>query len=249
MGSSSSIPRPGRACSCYLLQTPSTNIALDFGSGALAKIQESLDYGSLDAVVITHMHADHFLDVVPLRYALKYGVHNRTERTPLWLPPHGERLLRSIGNAFAHDSPTDFFDEVFEVREYDPKTALTIGDVTLTFAPTVHYIEAYAVRVEHGATSVVYSADTAPCEAVARLASECTLFICEATLGLGTEEGPERGHLNAYEAGQLARTAGAQRLLITHYGAEYMPAELEAAVAETYSGPCSIADDGITILI
>jgi len=249
VGSSSSIPRPNRACSCYLLQTPATSIALDFGTGALAKIQETLSYGALDAVVITHMHADHFLDVIPLRYALKYGIPNRDRRTPLWLPPNGERILRSMGNALARDSAVDFFDEVFDVREYDPKTAVTIGDFTLTFAPAIHYIEAYAIRAQYGATSVAYSADTAPSDAVARLASACSLFICEATLGLETEEGPDRGHLNAYEAGQLAHTAGAQRLLITHYGAECIPAELEAAAAETFVGPCNVADDGITFIV
>ena len=65
VGSSASVPRPGRACSCHLIRTREANVLLDMGSGALANLREVMDYPDLDALVISHMHADHFLDLIP----------------------------------------------------------------------------------------------------------------------------------------------------------------------------------------
>ena len=67
VGSSASVPRPGRACSCHLIRARGTNLLLDMGTGALANLRIVMDYPDLDGIVITHMHADHFLDLIPLR--------------------------------------------------------------------------------------------------------------------------------------------------------------------------------------
>lgn len=249
VGSSASVPRPGRACTCQLIRTREAKILIDLGSGAFANLREVIDYPDIDAVVITHMHADHFLDLIPLRYGLKYGPLLRENRMPLWLPPGGEVQLRSLTATFSREGPTDFLDEVFDVREYDPNGELYVGNVTLTFAKTVHYIDAYAVRAERDGASVVYSSDTAPCKEVEELARGCNLFLCEAALGLATEPGPVRGHLSAVEAGQMAQNAGAHRLLITHYGSEFAADELADAARSVYHGPTAAADDGTELAV
>lgn len=249
VGSSSSVPRPGRACTCHLIRTPATSVLFDMGTGAFAKLRATLDYNTIDGVIVSHMHADHFLDLIPLRYALKYGPLFREERMPLLLPPGGGATLRAMCDALARENDSDFLDSVYDVAEYDPSAELHIGELRLTFAKTEHYIDAYAIRAEYGDASVVYSADTAPCASVRALARGCSLFVCEASLGLGTESGPSRGHCSAIEAGQLAQDAGARRLLIAHYGTEYAPGELEDAAQAVYRGPCSVADDGIELSI
>ncbi len=252
VGSSPSVPRPGRACSCHLVRTATTSLLFDLGTGALANLRLAADYATLDGVVITHMHADHFLDIIPLRYGLKYGPSLRNAhsgRMPLWLPPGGEATLRRLCATFAREGKNDFLDEVFEVREYDPRERLTIGDLDLTFAKTVHYIDAYAIRAERDRRSVVYSSDTAPCEAVAELARDCSLFLCEAALGLSAESGEVRGHLSALEAGELAQRAGVRRLVLTHYGTEHTPRELEATARTVFHGPTAVADDGTELVI
>jgi ribonuclease BN (tRNA processing enzyme) len=243
VGSSPSVQRPGRACSCYFLRTRAAAVLLDLGSGALGNLRLVIDYPKIDAVIVSHMHADHFLDVIPLRYGLKYGPSWRDSPMALWLPPGGSKMLRSLCAAFAPESPQDFLDEVFEVREYDPARPLEINDLRLRFARTRHYIETYAVRAERDSVSIVYSSDTAPCDDVVEHARGCSLFLCEATLGLGTEDG-ERGHLSAQEAGQLAARAGVDRLVMTHYSDVYPPESLVAAARRTFSGPIGIADDG-----
>jgi len=246
VGSSPSVQRPGRACSSYLLRSRDAAVLLDIGSGALGNLHLAIDYPQLDAVIVSHMHADHFLDVIPLRYGLKYGPLLRDGRMPLWLPPGGSNILRTIAKAFTNEGPNDFLDEVFEVQEYDPSLPLEINDMRLTFRQTRHYIETFAIRAERGNASIVYSSDTAPCDAVEELAHDCSLFVCEATIGLGTEQGV-RGHLTAEEAGQIAARAGAHRLILTHYGSTYAADELEEAAQIAFKGRISIADDNVEL--
>ena len=102
---------------------------MDVGSGAFASLQERIEYTDVDAIVISHMHADHFLDIVPYWYGLKYGPLVRDRRLPLWLPPGDEALLRAMCRAFSSEGPRYFLDEVFEVREYDPSGAVEVGDM------------------------------------------------------------------------------------------------------------------------
>ncbi len=249
VGSSASVPRPGRACTCQMIRTREAKILIDLGSGALSNLREVIDYPDVDAIIITHMHADHFLDLIPLRYGLKYGPLLREEKMPLWLPPGGEAQLRALTGTFKREDSSDFLDEVFDVREYDPAGELYVGNITLTFAKTVHYIDAYAVRAERDGSSVVYSSDTGPCEAVEELARGCSLFLCEAALGLASEAGPVRGHLSAIEAGEMARNAGARRLVLTHYGSEFAPDELADAARTVYHGPTATADDGTELAV
>ncbi|MGA8533570.1 MAG: MBL fold metallo-hydrolase [Candidatus Tumulicola sp.] len=243
IGSSPSVQRPGQACSSYLLRTQSTAVALDLGSGALGNLQLALDYPALDAVVITHMHADHFLDLLPLRYGLTYGPLLRDARMPLWLPPGGSHKLRMLCATFSGEGSSDFLDGVFAVNEYDPACAMTVNDLRLTFRPTLHYVDSFSIRAACGTASVVYSGDTAPCDEVVDHARACALFICEATLGLGSEP-PPRGHSSAEEAGEMALRAGVGRLGLTHYYANADTQALVDAAQARFPGPVTAISDG-----
>ena len=186
-GSSASIPRPDRACSSYLVDDGETPIVLDLGTGALANLRRYADYDRLSAVVISHMHADHFIDLIPLRYALRYGSRRRANKLPVHLPPGGLAMLRTLVSAFANEGG-EFLSDVFEIGEYDPSAPLLIDGATLRFAPTSHYIPAFAVRWDRHGASVTYSADTAPDQRVVELARESDVFLCEATLRVGEAE-------------------------------------------------------------
>ncbi len=205
-----------------------------------------MDPSQLHAIVISHMHADHFFDLVPLRYALKYELQRSTP-LPVFLPPGGARAVRVIGSTLA--SSEAFFDGILDVREYVPDDGLRFEGCALRFAPTVHYIPAYAMRIEAENTVLTYSADTAPCEAVVELARDADLFLCEAALGARGEEYGRRGHLNAEEAGELSRRARAKRLVLTHYNAGAEPSELRAAAARYFRGEITVADDGMEALV
>lgn len=243
LGSSCSIPRPGRACSSYLIEGAGKTIVVDLGSGALANLHRHRRAEEIDAVFISHMHADHFLDLIPMRYALKYGERTSARKVPLYLPPGGEAMLRRLVAAFARESPHDFLDEVFEVETYDPFGVVRIGDAALSFAPTTHYIATFAVRCDLDGASVAYSADTAPDPGIAALARACDLFLCEATLAPGDLEEGARGHLSASEAAGLAAAGDVRKLVLTHYPASTTPAELLQLAKPRYAGELAVADD------
>ena len=190
------------------------------------------------------MHADHFLDIIPLRYALKYGERTSARKLPLYLPPGGESMLRRLCSAFAKEGGTDFLAEVFVVRTFDPAASLQLGSLTLTFAPTEHYIETYALRCQTADTSMTYSSDSAPTQNIVALACDSNLLLCEATLTDGEAAEPERGHMSAREAGRTAAQANVERLLLTHYSATAVPSELIASAELTFEGPIDVVDDG-----
>jgi ribonuclease BN (tRNA processing enzyme) len=248
VGSSPAMPRAGGACSSYLIQTGSAAVLVDIGSGAVGKLQLAIDYARLDAIVVSHMHPDHFFDLVPLRYGLKYGRPVPPEKIPLWLPPGGIEVLYSLRKVVPLAPEPHFFDQVFSVREYDPEQAVSVADCRLSFRRTRHYIEAFAIRADCNGRSITYSADTAPCEAVVEHARLSSLFLCEAALGLDTEEG-ERGHCAAFEAGEMASRAKVERLVLTHYSAAYAPEALVEAAKERFAGPVDVATDGLELTV
>jgi ribonuclease BN (tRNA processing enzyme) len=225
-----------------LIEEGGQAIILDFGTGAFANLREYRAYESVDAIVISHMHADHFIDLVPMRYALKYGAQ-RKGRMPLYLPPGGEKMLRRLVSAFAPEGEGDFLSEVFDVRAFDPSKGLRLGDASLSFAPTRHYVPTFAVRYETRDASLTYSADTAPDENVVRLASESDLFLCEASLLRDEVEPGIRGHSSALEAAQMAQDARVRSLMLTHYSDAQTVEEMLKAARMVYAGPVSCADD------
>jgi ribonuclease BN (tRNA processing enzyme) len=249
VGSSSSIPRPDRACSSYLVQDGETSVILDLGTGAFANLRRHVDYDQLDAVLISHMHADHFIDIIPLRYALRYGQVKRDTKLPLYLPPDGERMLYHLVGAFADEGAGDFLAEVFDIRTYDPAADLRINSGNLTFAHTAHYIPAFAVRYARNGQSITYSADTAPDHRVVELAHETDLFLCEATILDGDVEQGMRGHSSAREAAEMARSAGVGSLVLTHYGEHSTARDLDGSAADIFSGKIAVADDHAVLTV
>lgn len=240
------MPRPGRASSGYLLRFLDRAIAFDFGTGAFARMREVLEPTALDAIVVSHMHADHFFDLVPLRYALRYEMR-RDAPLPVYLPPGGIRIVESIARPLKEAG--DFYRGLLDLREYDPNGELTLGACTVRFARTVHYIPAFAIRAEVEGAALGFSADTAPCERVVDLVRDADVFLCEAALGPAGAENGERGHLNAGEAGELASRAQVRHLVLTHYSAGANPVDLRDAAARTYSGPITVADDGLEVAL
>ncbi len=182
------------------------------------------------------MHADHFFDLVPLRYGLKYGAKRAAERMPLWLPLGRPRDARGAAPDRRARRQRRFLRRRLRDSRVRSRGGAEIGGAALdAFATRRHYVDAFAIRADCDGRSLTYSADTAPSEAVAEHARGSALFLCEAALELGTEEG-ERGHMSASEAGEMARRADVGRLVLTHYPAAAAPQALVAAAKETFLG-------------
>lgn len=245
LGSGAACPPPGGVCSGYLLEDLGRRLLLDCGHGAAAALLERRPDADIDHIIISHMHADHFIDVLPLRFRLTRDMAGLPAPTVrLHLPPGGRARFAEV--LAAVHFPPDFLENTFIVEEYPPGGALTLADgLTARFVEGVHYVPGYAVRID-GSRSLVYTGDTAPSENVAALARGADLMLCEATLD-EPEDGPVRGHLTALQAVELAHAAGVARLVLTHF---WFDSDREAARAEAqaaFAGSVAAAYDGMQI--
>jgi ribonuclease BN (tRNA processing enzyme) len=184
------------------------------------------DPRELDAIVVGHLHADHYIDVVSLRYLMPWaGFTGR--RVPLLLPPGGVQRMAELASAISER--VGFFDHTFDVREYDPAAEVTIGDVTLGFLPGRHYVPAWGCRLRDGDGHVIaMSGDTGPNEALVDAVRGADLFIVEATLLDAGEDDPSRGHLTVDEAVEIGRAAGVGRTVLVHHRSQNHEAVLAA---------------------
>lgn len=236
LGSSASAPAPGDACSGYLVRWGSTRLLLDCGSGTLGKLMlEGEHPSSLSAIAITHFHPDHYLELVTMRYALRYACAEQT-RPLLLVPPGGCRFLSGLGSALRANP--SFFADAFDLQEYDPSVPRSVADLRLEFCRTTHDEPNWAIGVTApDGARLVYTGDTRVCEDLEAFAREADLLICESTYPSGVEGRrlPSDNHLTSAEAGQLARRANVRQLLLTHFWPEF-PRECFCAGAEAAFG-------------
>jgi ribonuclease BN (tRNA processing enzyme) len=249
LGGSAASPNTGAGCSGYLIESGQTRIWIDPGPGTLPELRRHADFRTLSAVLVSHMHLDHVLDLLALRHALAYNPVPPPAPIPVWLPPGGAAFLaRAVGPFDECDEP-DRFTSAVHVGEYDPDLPLTIGGLTVTFAPTVHYVPAWAMRIASpDGASLGYTADTGPSARLDGFFRGVHLLLAEATLLSATgHDEVTRGSLTAVEAGSLAQTAGAKRLVLTHLWEELGFDAAAEQAARHFSGPIDLARPGLTV--
>lgn len=213
IGCSPAWPNPGGAQSGYLVESNGTRVLLDCGPGVLGRLRGSEAWPSLDAIVISHFHLDHWGDLVPWVWGTMFRSEQHTG-PELWLPPGGRATLVDHGSRLGFPN---MFEQVFAEREFEPHEPFSIDGIRITTVPMLHYrMPAFGMRVEADDATLAYSADTGPTEALDELAHDADLFVCEATLRDGAADGLPRGHLSAEEALAASERAGAHRLLLTH---------------------------------
>lgn len=249
LGGSAAGPNTGQGCSGYLVEVGATRLVLDLGPGTLPELRRHADFRALDAIVITHLHLDHTLDLGALRFALTYNPVKPERPTALWLPPGGRSFLDRFAATFEPEDDGAFFAKAFAVEEYDPTRTLRIGDAQLSFAPTVHYVPCWAIRVSDGAEGdLVYTADTGPAADLRGFADGAAVVVAEGTsLEPSPESFEERGHLTAAEAAELAGRAGAGTLVLTHLWEERGFDAYRTQAAAVFPGRIELARPGLEI--
>jgi ribonuclease BN (tRNA processing enzyme) len=259
LGGSAAAPNGGDASAGYLIRSGETAILLDCGSGVVSQLRARFEARGLTAVVISHLHSDHTLDLIALRYTLKYAPPGHGAPIPLHLPPGGADFADRLGAVFAvgDEAGKEFWGDVLTPTEYGPQldadAPLAIGALTLRFAPMHHYIPVWAIRIEDHVSGRVltYSADTGPASTLADFAAGSDLLLCEATL---LEQAPGSdpahwGHLTAAQAGEIATIAGVKHLVLTHLWAELGFDHYLAAARATFAGPIDTARAGLTLTV
>ena len=246
VGASGSLPGPASPASCYLLEAahddgsgPRTwRVLLDLGNGALGALQRHVDPTTIDAVLLSHLHADHCLDLCGLYVWLKYHPDAPFARLPVWGPAGtAERMAR----AYDLDPEPGMTGEM-DFHAWD--APVRIGPFHVEPVPVDHPVEAYGLRVEAHGRRLGYSGDTGPCAGLARVAEGADLLLAEAAFREG-EDNPPSLHLTGADAGRAATAGGAARLLLTHVPPWHDPATARTEARSAYDGPVDLAADGV----
>ena len=215
---------------------------LDIGPGVVAQLLTRTQPTELDAVVVSHMHPDHMLDLVTLRYVYPWRRLPADERLRVIVPPGSSDQLMDL----AHGAGSrKHFEDVFRLSEHDGKAALSFGGLSLTPVRTQHFVPCWGFRAEADDRVLSYTADTAPCDALVDLATDADVLLSEATLTSLDEDAtpPQpRGHLLPAEAGAAAREGRARRLILTHLPVEDGAAKARDDAATAFGGAVEIAE-------
>ena len=240
LGCAGTFPGPHSPCSGYLVEQDGFRLVVDLGAGALGNLQRHIDVRDVDAVYLSHLHADHCIDLVAYFYARRY---HPTGMLPK-LPVYGPAGMRYRIHAAFEEPPVDGFDEVYDFVERGAGE-LQIGPFTVTSTVVRHPIECHGLRIEAGGKVLAYSADTASCPQLVELARDADLFLCEASWPSAPTP-PQGIHLTGREAGEHASLAGAKRLLLTHLMPFHDPQAMVTEAKETYDGHLELAHAGST---
>ncbi len=234
------------ACSSYAVSDGESVVLLDCGPGTLERAWRFDLLSKLDAIVISHMHADHVLDL--LLFAGELVQEEFAGRRPrLFIPAHiGPTVLGRLDAAFSpQPRRSTRFEEAFDISTYESDEELAIGALKLTFGLTAHTAPCFAIRASDGERSLVYGADGGPSRSLERLAQDTDLLILEATFADDAKTAAAHGHMTARQAGEVAARAGAKNLLLTHL----LPGADETFVKlaqETFGGRVELAREGLT---
>jgi ribonuclease BN (tRNA processing enzyme) len=240
IGCGTAQPQPDTPASGLLVEAGETRLLLDAGQGVISRLQNHIDPRTLTAVIVGHLHADHYIDIVALRYLFPWG-DRVPDRLPVFLPPGGQEHMTALAAAISERST--FFDDSFVVSDYVRGDTFTVGDLTVRLIPGLHYVPACGVQITDPAgRRLVYAGDTGPNEDLVRIARGADLFVCEATLGSPAEDDPRRGHVTGEEALAMATAARAGRALLVHYPSARRAALLEQAAAASIDARVALPD-------
>jgi ribonuclease BN (tRNA processing enzyme) len=247
LGKSPSWQDAGGACSGYLVQEDGFTLLLDCGNGVFSKLREAIDYLDVDAVLLSHLHADHCFDVVPFSYSLLVSPRSPTHHPALHAPPGARDTFRRLGGCLGDEG---LIGGAFDVSEYDPAAPLAIGPLTARLTEVPHFVLTHAVDLQTASGArLTFSADCRPNDALARLAAGTDLLLCEATAMVADEPLEQRGHLTAREAGELGRATGAGQLVVTHFSDELDADRVHAEAVAGFGGPVRLAAEGVVYTV
>lgn len=245
VGCSGSYPGPDSPASCYLLQAEQDgrtwNVVVDLGNGALGALQRYVDPLKVDAVLLSHLHADHCVDMTSYYVLRKYHPAGAQPKIPVWGPSGTDERLSK-----AYDLPRQpGMSEEFEFHTYD--APFSVGPFDIQAFAVDHPVEAYGMRVSVGSgedrRTFAYSGDTGPTPALDSIAADADLFLCEASFRDG-DDNPPSLHLTGLECGEIAIKNRCKRLVVTHVPPWHDARAIFREAVSIYDGPAELAVQG-----
>jgi ribonuclease BN (tRNA processing enzyme) len=251
IGCSGSYPGPDSPSSCYLAEAEGFRLLVDLGSGSLGALQRYVGPDQIDAVWISHLHADHCLDMCCYSVARTYHPDGPRPQLPVYGP--SQAAVR-LGQALAADPAADAGHGITDAFRFTTITAGTtdVGPFRMTAERMSHPVETFGLRLEHGGRVLAYSADTGETDALLRLARDADLLLCEASLvepSPGDPALPEGLHLTGRQAAGYATRAAVGQLVLTHLVPWNDPARTLDEADQAFAGPMSLAVSGLEIAL
>ncbi|MBA3781859.1 MAG: MBL fold metallo-hydrolase [Nocardioides sp.] len=241
VGCSGSYPGPDSPASCYLLESEhegrTWRVVMDLGNGALGALHRYADPLAIDAVLLSHLHADHCLDLCGYHVLRKYHPRGPQPRIPVWGPDGtADRMAR------AYDLPLDpGMTEEFDFRVWNG--SVTIGPFSVEPIQVDHPVPAYGLRISDGGGVLAYSGDTGPCAGLDEVARGADLFLAEASFQEG-DDNPPSLHLTGAECADTATRSGAKQLVLTHVPPWHDARVVLDEATAAYAGPIELAVPG-----
>jgi len=240
IGCSGSFPGPDSPASCYLLEAEGFRLVMDMGNGALGVLQRHAELFGIDAICVSHLHADHCIDLSSYWVARQYAPDGPRPPIPVYGPRGtAERVAGVCGEDVASIRAR------FEVHDLAAQSQ-EIGPFRITTHHMNHPVETFGFRVEHAGWTLAYSADTGETDALVRLAEDVDVLLSEASFQ-SNPNNPPNLHLSAQQAGEHATRAGAGQLVLSHLVPWHDRERSLAEAAESYCGPLSVATSGLVL--
>jgi ribonuclease BN (tRNA processing enzyme) len=237
LGGSGAWPAAGGGCSGYLVEHDGFRLLVDPGYATVPRLFGLLPAAEVDAVLVTHGHPDHCADLNPL---LRARVLPETGAPPLpvWaLPGALDKVLALDGRPLLAGS--------YELHDLGPATA--IGPFAVRAVPLTHFVPNLGVRLTAGGTTLAYTGDAAPDDALLDLARDADVLLAEASFATTAPEKQRAGLNTAATVGAQAAAAGVRHLVLTHLFPTTDPEAALAAARESFAGPIDVATPGLTV--
>ena len=243
-GCSGSLPGPASPASCYLVRAQhdgrTWSLVLDLGNGALGALQRHVGLDAIDAVVLSHLHPDHCMDLCGLYVAQKY--HPGQQRVLRRIPVHGPPGTAARMERAYEDVPEPAgLAAVFDFADLTDGQPFTVGPFTVTPYLVNHPVEAFGIRVEADGAVLAYTGDTDSCEALTVLGRDATLLLADSAFVDGRDEA-SGVHLSGRRAAEAAVAAGAKRLMLTHLPPWNDPQVCRSQAAQVWPGEVELAE-------
>lgn len=241
LGAQGTWPGAGGENCGYLISEDGYHLWVDAGTGTFARLQEVIPVDQVGAMLITHGHPDHFVDIIPTFYARYYGGLGEPG-LPLWSPGG----FTDIAAALVAENGRNVMAEAYAFRTAAAGEAFEVGPFRVIPFEMEHIgVLSLGYRIEVGGTVLAYTGDTGMCEAAVELARDADLFLCEATYQNASRLFPF--HLSASQAGEVATSAGAGHLVLTHLTPDLDHRVSIRESADTFDGPIDIAVPGMVL--
>ncbi|GAB3624045.1 MBL fold metallo-hydrolase [Mariniluteicoccus endophyticus] len=240
LGCSGSTSGPGNPASSYLVTEGDHAVVLDMGPGSFGALWGAMDARGLDAILLSHLHPDHCLDLCAYNVAARHSPTAPWDRIPVYAPAHTPQRMDAAYRPDDVEVPTWAVDFVAW------RPTQQVGPFTVRTAAVDHPTEAYAIRLDGPSGSLVYSGDTGPCDALVDLARGADTLLCEAAY-LHRDDLPAGIHLSGRQAAEHASRAGVRRLVLTHVPPWHDPADVYAEARPHFAGELIVAEPGMMV--